>query len=203
MGRRQYCYLARDPICYYINKRLTLSQIFGSANHFVPNKLEGGYESTKYTDIQYEYVGNLAKMKFLENRIMAYDMRDPFIILTLVDEYAFSVEYHWGNCASSGVYLFPPWSKVPLCVVAQFQRDCYDNFSDDEDIISCEWTKDIFIKSPDTALIKRLYDKYEALNGLDQEGITHLNISLDDIFNISDVVINSLKNYSRTSIGMA
>ena len=61
-----------------------LSQTFGAANHFVPKNSEGESKSTKSTDIKSEYVGNLAKIKLLEARIMAYDMRDPFIIPTLV-----------------------------------------------------------------------------------------------------------------------
>ena len=34
---------------------------------------------------------------------MAYDIRDPFITPTLVDEYAGAEENHWGNHATSGV----------------------------------------------------------------------------------------------------
>ena len=51
-----------------------------------PRTWRGGSDSTKYTNIQSEYAGNLTKIKFLEARIMDYDMRDPFIIPTLVDE---------------------------------------------------------------------------------------------------------------------
>ena len=39
-------------------------------------------------------------------------------------------------------------------------------------------------------LIKRVEDKYEALDGIYQGGITHLKITIDDsMFNISDVFI--------------
>ena len=57
-----------------------------------PQELGGDPESTKYTNIQSDYVENLAKTKILEARIMAYDIRYPFIIPMLVDEYAGSVE---------------------------------------------------------------------------------------------------------------
>ena len=85
------------------------------------------------------------------------------------------------------------WSKVLLRVVSQFQRDSYENCSADEDIISCEWTKEIFVKYSDPDVIKMVEDKYEELDGLKQGGMTYLNISLDEIFNMSDVVITSLQ----------
>ena len=47
------------------------------------------------------------------------------------------------------------------------------------------------MKFSDPALIKRVEEKYEALDGLEQGVITYLNISLDDIFNMSDVIITS------------
>ena len=62
------------------------------------------------------------------------------------------------------------WSKFLLRVVTQFQRDSYDNYSDDEDITSCEWTKELFVDSSCLALIKRLEGKYEAMDGLEQGG---------------------------------
>ena len=62
-----------------------------------------GSYSTKYTNIQSECVGNLAKIKLLEARIMAYYMRDTFIIPDLVDEYVGAVEDRWGNRVVTGV----------------------------------------------------------------------------------------------------
>ena len=82
---------------HHANTTKSLSHTFGAAKHFSPNESEGESESTKYVDIQYEYVGNLAKIKLLEDRIMTYNMRDPFIIPTLVDEYAGAVDDCWGN----------------------------------------------------------------------------------------------------------
>ena len=66
----------------------------------------------------------------------------------------------------TGVYLLYHWSKVSLCVVYQFQRDYCKNFNEDEDIVSCECTKEIFVKSSDTTLIKMVEVKYEALDGI-------------------------------------
>ena len=74
------------------NAMNALLQTFGAVKYLVPKKSEGGSESTKYTDIQYEYVVNLATNKWLEALIMVYDMGDPFIIPTLVYEYDSAVE---------------------------------------------------------------------------------------------------------------
>ena len=118
---------SRERNIHHRNTTKVLSQNFGAAEKFVPKNLEGVYESTKYTDIQYEYVGNLAKNKLLEARIMAYDTRYPFVTPTLVYEYAGSVKDHWGSHAETGVYLLYHWLKVLLCVVSHFQRYSYNN----------------------------------------------------------------------------
>ena len=88
-----------------------LSQKCGSAKHFVPKYLEGGSDSTKYSDIKSKYIGNLAQIKLLEARIMTYDTRDPLIIPTLLDEYAGAIKDRWGKRAATGVYLLCHWSK--------------------------------------------------------------------------------------------
>ena len=62
------------------NYTAKILQTFGAAKHFVPSNSEGESESKSYTDIQSEYVVNLTKMKFLEVRVIAYDMMSPFII---------------------------------------------------------------------------------------------------------------------------
>ena len=89
-------------------------------------------------------------------------------------------------------------------MISQFQRDSYENFSDDEDIVSCEWTKDIFMNYSYPDLIKRVEDKYEAMDGLEQGGIAYLKIALDEMFNMSDIVITSIheffKNFARDGL---
>ena len=85
------------------------------------------------------------------------------------------------------------WSKFLLRVVARFQRDSYNNFNDNEDNVSCEWTNEVFVNSLGLALIKRVEDKYESMDGLDQGGINYLKSGFYDMFNISDVVITSLQ----------
>ena len=45
------------------------------------------------------------------------------------------------------------------------------------------------MNSLDPDLIKRAEDNYKALEGLEKYGITYLKIALDDMFNMSDVII--------------
>ena len=100
---------SRERNIHHANAKKVLLQIFGAAKHFVPNNWEGESESTTYTDIQSEYIGNWSKIKLLEASIMAYDTRDPLIITTPVDDYAGAVEDLWGNRATTGVYLLSQW----------------------------------------------------------------------------------------------
>ena len=48
------------------------------------------------------------------------------------------------------------------------------------------------MNSLDTAIIKRVEDKYEDLDEIEQGGITYLDFYLDEMFNMSDVVITFL-----------
>ena len=96
---------SRECNIHHANAKKALSQTFGAAKHFVPKKLDGESKSTKYTNIQSDYVGNLAKIKLLEAHIMAYDMKYSFIITTLLYEYAGAFKDRWGNRAARGVYL--------------------------------------------------------------------------------------------------
>ena len=54
------------------------------------------------------------------------------------------------------------------------------------------------------AIIKRVEEKYESLEGIEQGGITYINIDLDDMFNMVDAVITSLqkffKNFARDGV---
>ena len=107
---------SRERYIHHANVTKALPNTFGAVKHFVPKNLERGSESTKYTYIKSEYVVKLAKVKLLEARVMAYDMRHLFIIPIMEDEYAGAVM----NCHLN---LFYHWSKVLLRVVSQFQRD--------------------------------------------------------------------------------
>ena len=60
---------------------------------------------------------------------MAYDIRNSFIIPTLVDDYAGAVEDIRRGRSMTWVYLLSHLLKVFLRIVAQFQRDSYKNFN--------------------------------------------------------------------------
>ena len=49
----------------------------------------------------------------------------------------------------------------------------------------------------DPDLIKRVEEKYEALDGIEKGLITYLKIALDEMFNMSDVVITSLQEFFK------
>ena len=53
------------------------------------------------------------------------------------------------------------------------------------------------MNSLDPALIKRVEENYEALDGSEKGWITYLKIDLDEMFNMSDVVINSFQEFSK------
>ena len=61
---------SRGRDIHHANATKALSHTFVAVKHFIPKNLEGGSESTKYTNIQSKYVGNLAKIKLLEAYII-------------------------------------------------------------------------------------------------------------------------------------
>ena len=128
-------------------------------------------------------------MKFLETRVLAYEMMALFIVLSLIDDYALEVEDLWGYCYEIGVNLFKHLYKISLQQEILFQRHSYDICLNDVDIVSCEWILELFVNSWDGAFIKTIERKYETLDELEQGGIAHLNIEFDEMFNMSNVVI--------------
>ena len=57
--------------------------------------------------------------------------------------------------------------------------------------------KDLFVDSSDPALIKGVEQKFEAMDRIEQGGITYLNIALDEMFNMSDIVITLLQKFFK------
>ena len=85
-------------------------------------------------------------MKFLEARVLAYYMMAPFIITGLVGHYTLKLEYFWGDRATIGIELFKNWSNISLQQEILFQRDSYYNCVNNEYIVSCKWTLEVFVK---------------------------------------------------------
>ena len=66
---------------------------------------------------------------------------------------------------------------------------------ENEYIVSCEWTLELFVNSCDGALIKSIKEKQETLDKLEQGGIMYLKIEFLDMFNMSNVVITSFHDF--------
>ena len=86
-------------------------------------------------------------MKLLESRVIAYDMMSPFIIPYFLNIYDLKVKYLWGNHAATGVNLLKHWYKISLQQEILFKKHSYDNCVNDEDIVRCERTLDLFLGS--------------------------------------------------------
>jgi hypothetical protein len=71
-----------------------LPHVFASAKHFHAKNAEGE-SSNKYTSLQSNYAGNLAKIKNFKHHMDAWDMADTFVIPMLIDPDAISVEDCW------------------------------------------------------------------------------------------------------------
>ena len=68
-------------------------------------------------------------------------------------------------CGDGGLPVVPLVKGFALCG-SPVPEGFLKKFSDYEDIISCEWTKELFVKYSDPALIKSVDEKYEVLDGL-------------------------------------
>ena len=116
---------------YHKNATTKLFQTFGTTKHFAPRYSEVYSDSKSYIDTQSEYVGNLSKMKFVEARVLDYDMIKTFIVPDLIDEYTLEVEDFLVNHADTAVNLFEHWSKISLQQKIMFQPESYYNCVND------------------------------------------------------------------------
>jgi hypothetical protein len=90
-----------------------LPHIFASAKLFHAKNAEGE-SSNKYANLQSEYAGNLAKIKSFKQHMDAWDMSDPFVIPTLINPDALSVEDCWAERKLTGVHLLKNWGTLTL-----------------------------------------------------------------------------------------
>ena len=112
-------------------------------------------------------------------------------------QYALEVEYCCGNRDATEVNLFKHLYKISLQQALLFQRDSYDHFVDDEDIVSCEGTLEFFVNSCHGALIKSIEEKYETLDKPEQGGIMYLKIAFDHMFNMRNFFITPLHDFIK------
>ena len=112
-------------------------------------------------------------MKFLEARVLAYDMIAPFNVPYFIYEYTTDIEYWYVNRAATVVTIYKHCSEISLKQEILFWRDSYDYCVDDEDVVSCEWTLKLFVNSFDGAFIKSIAEKYKTLYELEQGEIKY------------------------------
>ncbi len=73
-----------------------------------------------------KHPGNHAKIKTLKRHMDAWDMISPFVTPDLVDSFALSVKYCWGDRKLTGVILLKNWGKLTLSQCRNWQRDSFD-----------------------------------------------------------------------------
>ncbi len=95
---------SHDYTCHQEAATKALSHIFASVKHFHAKNAEGEF-SNKYANLQSKYARNLAKIKSFKWHMDAWDMSDPFVIPTLIDPDALSVEHCWAERKLTRVHL--------------------------------------------------------------------------------------------------
>ncbi len=134
---------------------------FGAAKHFVPRNLEGETKSSsKYRNIESEYVGNLTKIKAFRTRVANYGMQAPFLIQELVDPTGAEPWDCFGP-ENTCLDLMNHWSTFLFEHIHLFQKDTNKAAGDDEDLTSTMWVKELIVNSSDPALIQRIGEKFE------------------------------------------
>jgi hypothetical protein len=179
-----------------------LPHIFASAKHFHAKNSEGE-ASNKYANLQSEYAGNLAKIKNFKRHMDEWDMSDPFVIPTLIDHFALSIDDRWGERKTTGVHLLKNWGQLTLQQCRAWQRDSND-YASAEDLTSMEWARALMMNSCDALLVERIDEKFEELDLYEQGGVTYIKIALDEMFTISNTVVTTLQGFfaafSKTGI---
>ncbi len=170
-----------------------LLHVFASAKHFHAKKAEGE-PSNKYANLQSEYAGNLAKIKNFKRHMDAWDMSDPFVIPTLINPDAISVEDCWVERKLTGVHLLKNWGKLTLQQCCAWQQDSFD-YASLEDLTSMGWAKSLMMNSFDALLVKQIDEKFEDLSLFKQGGVTYVKLALDKMFTISNTVVTTLQGF--------
>jgi hypothetical protein len=181
---------SRDYTSHQEAATKALPHIFTSAKHIHAKNAEGE-SSNKYANLQFEYAGNLAKIKSFKWHMDAWDMSDPFVIPRLINPDALSVEDRWAERKLTGVHLLKNWGKLTLQQCCAWQQDSFD-YAPLEDLTSMEWAKSLMINSCDALLIERIDEKFEDLSLYKQGGVTYIKLALDKMFTISNTVVATL-----------
>ncbi len=112
---------SRDYKCHQEAATKALPHIFASAKHFHAKNAEGE-SSNMYANLQSEHAGNLTKIKSFKQHMDAWDMSDSFVIPTLINPDALSVEDCWEERKLTGVHLLKNWGKLTLRQCCAWQQ---------------------------------------------------------------------------------
>ncbi len=121
-------------------------------------------------------------------------MSDLFVIPTLIDPDALSVEDCWAERKLTGVHLLKNWGKLTLQQCCAWQQDSFD-YASLEDLTSMEWAKSLMMKSCDALLIERIDKKFKNLSLYKQGGVTFIKLALDEMFTISNTANATLQGF--------
>ena len=108
---------SRQRSSHHRSATTPLAQKFGAAGHWVVQNRDGELsDSQNYTNLQSAYVGNLAKVGLLEERVNEYDMKSVLMIWPPKDLNAAAVKDRWGN-PKDAKCLLAHWSSFLLDIV--------------------------------------------------------------------------------------
>jgi hypothetical protein len=186
----------RDYSWHQAAATAALPKLFGMAKHYRTKNADGEL-SYKYKDIQSEYVGNLDKLKLFRKCMEAFDMLDPFLIPIWMNPMAISIVDCWGDRKSEVVDFTKHWWKISLKHACAWQRDTFDWCTQDNNLTSMEWVKELLTNLCDINLVKRIDKKFDCLADYKQGGIKYLNMALDMMFMMSNMVIMLLQRYLK------
>jgi hypothetical protein len=127
----------------------------------------------------------------------AFDMLDPFLIPIWTNPMAIRIVDRWGDRKSEVFDLTKHWSKISLKHACAWQRDTFDWCTDENDLTSMEWVKELLTNLCDINLVKHINEKFDCLAEYEQGGITYLKVALDKMFTVSNMVIMSLQRYLK------
>ena len=186
---------SRQRSSHHRSATAPLAQKFGAAGHWVVRNRDGELpDSQNYANLQSAYVGNLAKVGLLEERVNEYDMKSVLMIWPPKDLNAAAVKDRWGDPKDTKC-LLSHWSSFLLDIVKQWQKDTNEECVDDEDLTSCQWISQLLDNSSATELIHRVDVKYNKLTTAERGGVTRLKIQLDEMFCITNDVVKALQSF--------
>ena len=184
---------SRDYTRHQESATKALPHIFVSAKHFHA-KNSDGEAYNKYTNLQSEYAGNLAKIKSFKRHMDSWDMSDPFVIPKLKNPSALSVEDCWAERKTTGMNLLRHWERLSLSQCKNWQRDSL-NYASLDDLTSMEWAKTLMMNSCDALLVERIDEKFDELRPDEQGGVMYIKLALDEMFTVSTTVVNTLQGF--------